>query len=135
MPYPTGKKVAIIGADAASLAAGAHLALLGHKPVVFTAQSDIPGCDGLERLGVEIVAEYPLGPGVCAATFLAHGFDAVLVGSEAATENMAADGKGVFTCGDAGEQTAVALDAYLQDNTSTWVRLGRIAKMQRSPKS
>lgn len=135
MPYPTGKKVAIIGADPASLAAGAHLALLGHKPVVFTVQSDVPGCDGLERLGVEIVAEYTLGPGISAATFLGNGFDAVLIGSEAANKNMAADGKGVFTCGDAGEQTATTLDAYLKDNISTWVMLAQIAKMQRSPKS
>lgn len=84
---------------------------------------------------MEIVAEYTLGPGICVATFLGTGFDAVLLGSEAANQNMAADGKGVFTCGDAGEQTAIALDAYLKDNTSTWVRLAQIAKMPRSPKS
>ncbi|MBT8492150.1 MAG: FAD-dependent oxidoreductase, partial [Deltaproteobacteria bacterium] len=46
---PTGKKIALIGAGPASLAAAGHLALDGHKAVIFD-KNQIPG--GLNTLGI-----------------------------------------------------------------------------------
>jgi len=102
---PTGKKVALVGAGPASLAAAGWLALEGHKAVIFDKKS-VPG--GLNTLGiapykmkgnealdeiawvlslgdieirggVEVVSEAS-GPGQIAASELVRDYDAVFLG-------------------------------------------------------
>ncbi len=51
---PTGKKVAVVGAGPAGLAAANDLAMLGHKVVIF---EELPEPGGMLRLGIP---EYPL---------------------------------------------------------------------------
>ncbi len=102
---PTGKKVALVGAGPASIAAAGYLALAGHRAVIFERRS-IPGGlntlgiapykmkgeDALRELswvlslgdielrtGVSVVAE-PGGEGEIAARDLLAGYDAVFLG-------------------------------------------------------
>lgn len=102
LPAPSGKKVAIIGAGPAGLTAGADLALLGHKAIIFEALHAPGGvlaygipefrlpkvivrreCEYLEGLGVEIKVDFPVGPTVTVNDLLKNGFDAVFIGSGA----------------------------------------------------
>ncbi len=102
LPAPTGKRVALVGAGPAGLTAGADLALMGHKAVIFEALHAPGGvlaygipefrlpkaivkreCDYLESLGVEIRLDYPVGPTITVEDLLKNGFDAVFIGSGA----------------------------------------------------
>ncbi len=102
LPPQSGKKVAIIGAGPAGLTAGADLALMGHKAVIFEALHAPGGvlaygipefrlpkvivrreCDYLQALGVEFKVNFPVGPTVTVNDLLRNGFDAVFIGSGA----------------------------------------------------
>ncbi|MDR0361131.1 MAG: NADPH-dependent glutamate synthase [Planctomycetota bacterium] len=102
IPPNTGKRVAIIGSGPAGLTAGADLALLGHRAMIFEALHSPGGvlvygipefrlpkaivrreCEYLEALGVEFRMDYPIGPTITAPQLLESGFDAVFVGSGA----------------------------------------------------
>jgi glutamate synthase (NADPH/NADH) small chain len=121
---PTGKKVAMIGAGPASIAAAGWLALDGHTAVIFEKKAVPGGLNSLGiapykmkgeeaiaeiewvlslgqielRTGVEVVAE-PRGPGQIAAKDLLAEYDAVFLGlglgPDARLDIKGADGEGV----------------------------------------
>ena len=102
IPASTGKRVAVVGSGPSGLTAGADLALLGHKVMIFEALHSPGGvlvygipefrlpkaivqreCDYLRRLGVEFRMDYPIGPTLTVPQLLETGFDAVFIGSGA----------------------------------------------------
>ncbi len=105
---PTGKKVAVIGAGVAGLAAARNLALLGHDVTVFE-KHDKPGgmmnqgipefrlprevidheIEQVSRVGVEIVCNTEIGKDLPVMT-LAQNFDAVIMAAGTLRPNVLA---------------------------------------------
>ncbi len=102
LPEPSGRNVAIVGAGPAGLTAGADLALMGHRVVIFEALHAPGGvlaygipefrlpksivqreCDYLEDLGVEFRFNMPIGMSLTVPQLLNEGFDAVFIGTGA----------------------------------------------------
>ena len=103
LPPPTGKKIAIIGAGPAGLAAAGDLAKLGHEVVIFEALHKPGGVlfygipefrlpkeileaelDYLKRLGIEIKVNYVIGKIKTLDELMGEdGFNAIFIGTGA----------------------------------------------------
>lgn len=104
---PRGKKVAVVGAGPAGLAAAAELAQKGYLPTIFEAL-DKPGgvlrygvpdfriakkvldgeINGIKALGVEIVTNFFIGKTATIDDLLAEGFSAVLLATGAGVPRL-----------------------------------------------
>lgn len=99
---PTGKRVAIVGSGPAGLTAAADLAKMGHQVTIFEALHAPGGVlmygipefrlpkaivqreiDKIRELGVEIRTNYVVGQLESVDELLAHGYDAVFIGTGA----------------------------------------------------
>jgi glutamate synthase (NADPH/NADH) small chain len=102
LPLPTGKRVAVVGSGPAGLTLAGDLAKIGHRVTVFEALHKPGGVlvygipefrlpkdivrhevEYIERLGVEIVANFVVGKTRTVPELLEEGFKAVFIGTGA----------------------------------------------------